>query len=570
MASATGSAQQAAWRERMDLLSIPFLLAGAALVVVAVLLANAALGYFGNIFSAKLVIDKRIMVGIQGILLSLIAAFSGLYAYRFLRMADTDWRREFLRLRAPKVREFRHTAHMIRKSPLTLGGIVLIAIFAVVAVLAAVAPTVIAPFPQDGGAIYYRGELFQPPFQRTQIWRNETFGAEYVVDPGWVAWTDAERDIIPIPRALRDDPVNVTREAEPPTFSANVALSNLSGESFVVGGFRLDDIYTPDIGFVGVLVRQRVDPGNHLAVSVSWDRGTSWSPQIVTGSASFNRSYWGETLDFSSATNWTPSKLSTANFRLRMEHVTDAGSSQGPVKIDYFSVPVFFQGKYVILGTDELGRDYFSRIVLAAPLDLLIAVVVVASALLIGVVLGVVSGYYGGWIDEAIMRITDIFLSIPGLILALAFTSALGPGLLNIMTALVITWWPGYTRLIRGQTLSIRENLYVEAARAVGVPSGRIVLRHVLPNSFAPVLVNSTLDMGTVILVASALSFLGLGVQPPDPEWGAMVSDGRFYIIAQGWWWLSTFPGLAILFASLGFNLAGDGLRDILDPRLRR
>jgi peptide/nickel transport system permease protein len=570
MAGATGEAREAGFRARMDVLSVPFLLAGVGLIALAVVLAQAAVGFFGSISSPQLVIDKRIKVGIQGILLSLIAAFSGLYGYRFLRMMDTDWRREFLRLSAPKVREFRHTAHMIRKSPLTLAGIVIIAIFAVMAVLAAVAPTLITPFPQDGGAIYYRGELFQPPFQRTQVWRNETFGQEYFVSPGWVAWTDAERDIIPFPHALRDDPVNVTREAEPPSFSANVARSNLTGESFVVGGFRLDDIYTPDIGFVGVVIRQRVAPANHLAVSLSWDREASWSAPVVTGSANFTRAYWGETLDFSSVTNWTPAKLSTANFRLRMEHVTDAGAPQGPAKIDYFSVRVFFQGKYTILGTDELGRDYFSRIVLAAPLDLLIAVVVVASALLIGVVLGVVSGYYGGWIDEAIMRITDIFLSIPGLILALAFTAALGPGLLNIMTALVITWWPGYTRLIRGQTLSIRENLYVEAARAVGVPSGRIILRHVLPNSFAPVLVNSTLDMGAVILVASALSFLGLGVQPPEPEWGAMVSDGRFYIIAQGWWWLSAFPGLAILFASLGFNLAGDGLRDILDPRLRR
>lgn len=570
MAGATGAARATGFRSRMDLLSIPLLLAGLGLIALAVVLVQTAIGFFLSIPSPRLFVDDRIKLGIQGIILTLIAAFSGLYAYRLLRMTDRDWRREYIRLSAPKAREFRHTAHLIRRSPLTLAGIMIIAIFAVTAILAAVAPGLIAPYPQDGGAIYYRGELFQPPFQRTQVWRNETFGSEDFVSPGWVAWTDAERDIIPIPHALPDDPINVTREAEPPSFSANVALTNLSGQSFVVGGFRLDDIYSPDIGFVGVLVRERVAPGNHLAVSVSWDRGASWSAPVTTNSRSFNRTYWGETLDFSSVTNWTPTKLSTANFRLRMEHVTDAGFPQGPVKIDFFSARVFFQGKYVILGTDELGRDYFSRIVLAAPLDLLIAVVVVASALLIGVVLGVVSGYYGGWIDEAIMRITDIFLSIPGLILALAFTSALGPGLLNIMTALVITWWPGYTRLIRGQTLSIRENLYVEAARAVGVPSGRIVLRHVLPNSFAPVLVNSTLDMGAVILVASALSFLGLGVQPPDPEWGAMVSDGRFYIIAQGWWWLSAFPGLAILFASLGFNLAGDGLRDILDPRLRR
>jgi|GEM_PF-450573 len=584
MAGATARAGTPGLIARLDSRSILFLLASVGLLLLAVFLVWNALGSFSAAGAPGIVIDRRILHFVQGLFLALAAAFTGLYGYRCLRMADPEWRREFLRLQAPRAREFRHTAHLIRKSPLTLGGIVLIAIFAGLAFTATVAPGLVAPFPQDAGAVYYRGEEFQPPFQRTHVWRNETFSTEYN-QTGWIGWNDDE---VPppggyplgcpqhpfnrtaCPKPIGGDALNWTRGVELTGLSANVARSNLSGDNFEIGGFRLDDVYTPDIGFVGVQVRQRGFPGNHLAISLSWDGGSTWTTPVATSGQNFSRSRWAETLDLTSATSWTPEKLLPPNLRLRAVHVRDPGASEGPVDIDYLAILVFFQGKYTFFGTDDLGRDYLSRVVLAAPLDLLIAIIVVGSALLIGVVLGVASGYYGGWVDETIMRVTDIFLSIPGLILALAFTAALGPGLLNIMTALVITWWPGYTRLIRGQTLSIRENLYVEAARAVGVPSGRIVLRHVLPNAFAPVLVNATLDMGAVILVASALSFLGLGVQPPDPEWGAMVSEGRLYIIAQGWWWLSTFPGLAILFASLGFNLAGDGMRDVLDPRLRR
>lgn len=222
-----------------------------------------------------------------------------------------------------------------------------------------------------------------------------------------------------------------------------------------------------------------------------------------------------------------------------------------------------------IFGTDELGRDYFSRVVMATPLDLQISLLVVGSALLIGICLGIIAGFKGGWIDELLMRITDIFLSIPGLILAIAFSAALGGGIVNVMVALVIVWWPGYTRIIRAQALSIRENLYVEAARAVGAKTGRIIFRHVLPNALAPVLVNATLDLGGVILVAAALGYLGLGQPPPWPEWGRLIADGQNTVL-RGEWWLATFPGLAILTTSLSFNLVGDGLRDILDPRLRR
>lgn len=241
----------------------------------------------------------------------------------------------------------------------------------------------------------------------------------------------------------------------------------------------------------------------------------------------------------------------------------DAGAVYYPTIV---SQPPSFQH---VFGTDELGRDYFSRVVLATPLDLQISMLVVGSALIIGIILGIIAGFKGGWIDELIMRVTDIFLSIPGLILAIAFSAALGGGIVNVMIALIIVWWPGYTRIIRAQTLSIRESLYIEAARAVGSKTGRIIFRHVLPNALAPVLVNSTLDLGSVIIVAAALGYLGLGQPPPWPEWGRLIADGQNTVL-RGEWWLATFPGLAILVTSLSFNLVGDGLRDILDPRLRR
>jgi peptide/nickel transport system permease protein len=182
-------------------------------------------------------------------------------------------------------------------------------------------------------------------------------------------------------------------------------------------------------------------------------------------------------------------------------------------------------------------------------------------------VVGLFSGYVGGIVDEIIMRVTDIFFSVPYLILAMAIAAALGPNLTNAMISLSIVWWPVYARLIRGQVLLVREYTYVEAARALGASNIRIIFRHILPNSFSPVIVQASLDFGNAVMYAAALSFIGLGAQPPSPEWGAMISMGRNYMRES--WWFATFPGLAILVTVLGFNLLGDGLRDIFDPRLR-
>jgi peptide/nickel transport system permease protein len=220
------------------------------------------------------------------------------------------------------------------------------------------------------------------------------------------------------------------------------------------------------------------------------------------------------------------------------------------------------------LGTDELGRDVLSRIIIGASIALRVPTIVVVLAVVVGAPLGALAGYVGGWVDNLIMRLTDLFLAFPSLLLAVAIVAALGPGLTNAMVAIAISWWPWYTRLVRGVTISLRERYFVEAARSIGVRNRTIILRHILPNCITPILVQATVDFGTVILAEGSLAFIGLGTQPPAPDWGLMVSQGRSFIMDQ--WWISTFPGLAIFVSVLAFNLLGDTLRDILDPRQYR
>lgn len=219
-------------------------------------------------------------------------------------------------------------------------------------------------------------------------------------------------------------------------------------------------------------------------------------------------------------------------------------------------------------GTDEAGRDILSRVLWGGRLSIGVGLMIVGLSLSVGLVVGSVSGFWGGRVDTVIMRIMDMILAFPSLVLAMALSAALGPNLRNAMLAIAFVRIPIYVRLVRGQALAVREQEYVKAARAFGARPAWIIVRHMLPNTLGPVLVQGTLDIGGAILTAAALSFLGLGAQQPTAEWGAMVSAGRRFILDQ--WWYATFPGAAIFMTAIGFNLFGDGLRDILDPRQRR
>jgi len=238
-----------------------------------------------------------------------------------------------------------------------------------------------------------------------------------------------------------------------------------------------------------------------------------------------------------------------------------------PVEQDYSSTLLPPLSKNHVLGTDALGRDILSRIIYGTRYALLIGVAVVSIEVFIGMLLGLTAGFYGGFIDNILMRLYDVMLAIPTIVLALAIAGALGGGIINMIIAIGVSGWREFARLARGTTLSIKENTYVESARSIGASDFRIIVKHILPNLLGPVIVFVSLYIPFAILWAAALSFLGLGAQPPLPEWGAIISGGRDYLSTA--WWIATFPGLAIMFTVLGFNFLGDGLRDALDPRLR-
>lgn len=220
-----------------------------------------------------------------------------------------------------------------------------------------------------------------------------------------------------------------------------------------------------------------------------------------------------------------------------------------------------------LMGTDVLGRDIFSRIVYGARTSLLIGIMVVTLSMLIGVPIGLLAGYFGGRVDGILMRLSDIFLAFPPLLLPIAITAMLGAGLFNAMLALAVSWFPWYARIMRGAVMGVRKELYIDAARAIGVDPFRIIIRHALPNSWTPAIVQGSMDFGYAILAAASLSFIGIGAKPPTIEWGLMVALSRSKFLE--YWWTAACPGLAIFITVLAVNLAGDGIRDLLDPRRR-
>ena len=217
-----------------------------------------------------------------------------------------------------------------------------------------------------------------------------------------------------------------------------------------------------------------------------------------------------------------------------------------------------------LFGTDDAGRDVFSRTIMATRISFEVGVIILVVAITIGVTLGAIAGYFGGWANQVIMRLTDIMLTFPGIFLALAITAALGRGVVNATLALSITWWPGYCRLVEAQMLKVREEDFVAGARAIGASNRRIIFRHILPNLLTAIIVKASMDFGFAVLSLASLGFIGIGVLPPEPDWGSMIAAGRRFIPAN--WWYSTFPGLFMFVTVLAFNLLGDGLRDLLDP----
>lgn len=221
-----------------------------------------------------------------------------------------------------------------------------------------------------------------------------------------------------------------------------------------------------------------------------------------------------------------------------------------------------------LMGTDVLGRDIFSRIIYGARASLIIGVVATSISLVIGVLIGAISGFYGGWLDSILMRVTDVFFAFPFFLLAIAIMTFLGPSFINIFIALGVVGWTNYARLVRGQVMSVKESDYVEAAHAVGAKNARIIWKHIMPNTLAPIIVYTTMNVGGVILAEAGLSFLGIGVQPPSPSWGLMLSEASNFIFNAPW--MVIWPGVAIFLTVLGYNLLGDGLRDALDPRMKQ
>ncbi len=483
------------------------------------------------------------MFFLTGAVVLVLSVYLAPRGVRYLRAAaDPYLQEEVLGEMRPRMREFRYSLHMMRKSTLTMAGLAIIVFYVIIAITG----PYIAPYPA------YPVSL------------NETH-----VAPG--------------AGALDTELAQATNSTSATWTTATSALGSRDGiyassanvsDTLLLGGMGPALHFTPAtvaallIGVKYYSVNALdASQGDLVGVAVSANNGTTWSAdQQAPLKVADDGNYWY--LDFSKAFSWNAEAVNQSGVLVRITHLAGA-PTPSTLYVDSVQMRVTFHGPIHILGTNDYGQDIVSGLLIGTGVDMRIGILVIFGAVSIGIVLGVFSGYLGKGFDEVVMRITDMFLAVPGLILALAFAAVLGRSLDNILIALMLVSWPSYTRLIRGQVLSAREVSYVEAARAVGSPTRRIVMRHILPNVIAPVVVAATLDLGTIVISTAALSFIGLGAAPYEAEWGVMISRGYSYMIS-GYWWEFVPPGIAILLFVLAFNLFGDGIRDILDPRLRR
>lgn len=442
----------------------------------------------------------------------------------FIPSVKHFWFEEFVEDTKPRVKETRFTLHLIRKSPLVVVGILIIGFMCG---LALAAPWITT---YEGTHIEFDDARLAPGSESNAIQLNFLYLFED---------TEYNPEIMP---AYRHAEIKITEDhletVEIPRLFIGVSELTTGFDSVAVNiTFRIYELNLTT--YNGMTESERF---SHLYANVS----------VVSESL----------LKYIQLPNDVGTYIWELQFTAPQK--TSVWSSNTRVVLAFYNeYPVH------ILGTDFYGGDIYSRIIWGAQEDLKIALSVVAVALSMGAIIGATSGYFGGKFDELVMRITDIFFAFPGLVLAMAIVMALGVRSLGtISIALMITWWPTYARLVRGQVLTEREKLYVEAARSSGASDTRILFSHILPNSIQPVIVQATMDIGSVLLVAAGLAFIGFGPPIGTAEWGMMIARGQDYILSAPW--MTLYPGLAILFTALAFNLVGDGVRDIMDPKLRR
>ena len=445
---------------------------------------------------------------------------------------------------------FRNLLKVLRANPLTLIGFVLVVFLSGTALLVVVTPPVtqvllgspVSTTPFDPNGLVDEKNI--PPWTNAPVLRNESFQSNRTS-----SWTNATS-------ANRVEGIG--------------SVSNRTGDFLVATNFPMG-ITRNSVESVGLavwLTPNGTDPGQYVAVRVSFNGGTTWSPKYPV------RAVGPEVrVDVTNLTMWDSSKLSPTSLYLNVTHESDGGTT-GNVSLDYLGVTATWISYWHLMGSDTSGRDIFSRLLVALPLDLAIGFATAGFALFLGGGLGLVAGFWdkpgtiGGVVSLTIMRVTDVFLAFPSLVLALAIAATLGRGTGPSVLAVLLTWWPYYVRLTRGEVLAVRHQPYVIAAKAAGVSGGRILFRHVLRNILEPLIVYFTMDVGTVLVVFSTISFVGIGVPASVPEWGNMIEAYGDYLLLFPW--MVIFPGLAIFVTVLAFSLLGDGLRDILDPRSRR